>query len=283
MSHYNDPVASAKLTARQNGGALKRKPWIIIVLAWIHILAPIGNLMTNAYWANIAFLRYAELYFSAEHFPRHFGGFFIPILSGICIYICRRWSLVLYFVFMLTLFALNLRGYNEGMLGLTVWGLMAVTAINLLVTSYFLIPRVRRVYTDARVRWWETKPRYQCDLPVKLGTATGAMTAHIRNFSETGILLDAERDIALGDRIQVKFDDSPSGIIMGQIVRQDHLNPHCYGVQFRHDRNTRLQARQLALTFHQKGLVIGDRVPGPEDRFVVWFKKLMSSGKGLVP
>lgn len=263
---------------------MKRKPWIIIVLAWLHILAPIGNLVTNAYWAHIPFFRYVELYFDPNHFHKHIYSFSIPILSGICIFVCRRWSLVLYFFLMIALLVLNIRGYNERMMGLTPVALAAVTFFNIAITAYFLIPRVRTVYFDARVRWWETKPRYHCDRPVKLATSAGVVSATVKNFSETGILVLTEKPITMGETVQVKFDmDGGSVIFPAQTVRQDHLTANCFGLQFRHNWGSRQEAKKLARTFREKGMAINQRVPGPEDHFLTWLKKVFRSGKGLVP
>jgi len=72
--------------------------------------------------------------------------------------------------------------------------------------EYFLLPAVRAAYFNAKLRWWETKPRYLVNIPASFGRK-GASSARgtMVNLSEGGAFLKTARKYKKSQKIHVQF------------------------------------------------------------------------------
>src|SRR5690606_15636441 len=68
---------------------------------------------------------------------------------------------------------------------------IALTAVA--VFLYFLSPTVRETFFDRRVRWWETKARYNVLIPCWIQSGGDEIQTDILNISHSGAFV-AERD-----------------------------------------------------------------------------------------
>ena len=138
---------------------MKRRPWPIILLAIFHVIAPLGNILVNSYLAKVSLSVYLQVLTAPENLKTLLVFVLVPLAGAVLIYICKKWSYILYIVLMTIPFGYSLLSYlKNATFGMTV-ALVVFYFVNMLVIGYFLLPAVRRLYFDPRMRWWETKPR----------------------------------------------------------------------------------------------------------------------------
>lgn len=226
-----------------------------MLLAALHIFAPLGNLLLNAYWANIFPQRYLALYLQPHNFFANLPGLVLPIMAGVCILICRKWSFVLYFGLMINLCIVDFRSYQERMLEMNARTLISILALNVVTMIFIMHPRVRRIYLEPGLRWWETKPRFAADFPVVLETNLGVVQGMAKNFSESGLLIDSAESLPNHQIVQLAINAGDKTIkVEGQIVRHHPANHNEFGIKFNHNRESKKMAKLLAAELRKKDL-----------------------------
>ena len=268
---------------------MKHRPWILIVLALGHILAPFVNLIFDAIWAQAPVLYYVHIFFQPHNFSRHWFHFFAPIAAGIAIYLCRRWSYLVYVAFMAALAFVSYASFlsrTDSHAG--PWPLITVYFVNFLIVTYFLLPAVRKVYFDPRLRWWETMPRYnvsiRCHFSVVGTNPLRIYEGTVANFSQTGLFLKAPDTAKDHEIIQIDFsyEDHPCQL-QGQVIHHARQDSHGFGVQFLHNPGSRKMAKLLAARLQAQGFLQTERAMSQEDTFSWWIHQLFKTGKGLIP
>ena len=131
---------------------MRRKHWAIVVLAFMHWLTPIGNIIFNSVLYQIPIQHYFRALFYTGNRIDFGMVVLLPLVAGTCIYLTKRWSFMLYiFVMCFPLIYTSMKWYQNpsGKIGLSA---VALYAVNILVVSYFMIPAVRRIYFGPLVR-----------------------------------------------------------------------------------------------------------------------------------
>lgn len=256
---------------------MKTKPWTLVILALLHILAPFGNMFVNALRSGRTLPQQWHYWF--EVLPKYLLVVYIglPILAGIFIYVCRRWSYWAYLACIALIFVSNLYSYWTSMNWSTLVALVAVLVVDILIVAYFVVPSVQKIYFDPRMRWWEAAPRYNFNHE---GTVNG-QTALIKNLSQGGMFMTSGPQLNEGDKAEVAWNyENQECKVSGLAV---YKGPQGVGVRFDHSPESQKQTKQVITKLHQKGLIVVERLPGPEDSFATWCKKLFTKGEGLFP
>ena len=187
---------------------MKHRPWAIIILALFHVVAPIGNILVNAWLAKVSFGYYLQALMAPENRVTLLIFIVVPLLGAVLIYICKKWSYLAYFALMTIPFGYSLFSYfKNATLAMTV-ALVLFYIINMLVIGYFLSPSVRRLYFDPRMRWWETKPRYKADFQSQVEFNGQQHWVEIKNISVGGAFLETASDFPEGTLLKIFFKDS---------------------------------------------------------------------------
>lgn len=263
---------------------MRRRPWILVILALLHILAPIGNQIMNAYWAHMPVLRYIQMALKPHNLSRHWIHFVAPIVAGIAIYACKRWSFIVYFIAMYFLFIASYHGYIERSLTIDATSLLVVYVINISVVAYFLIPAVRSIYFDPRLRWWETSPRYKADFVCQFLDEKNPFQGQIANFSIGGIFLKSAHIPQDGATIETHFSyEGVNYVFQGQVIRHNSQNAIGFGVKFIPTPLSQKSAKSLAKILRDKGHELTGRTLTQEDSFMYWLTSLVKTGRGIVP
>ncbi|WP_415063353.1 PilZ domain-containing protein [Bdellovibrio sp.] len=260
---------------------MKRKPWSLITIALLHVLAPFGNLVLNALRSGRTLQGQWHYWFEVVPKPLLFIYVAVPMLAGLFIYICRRWSYWAYLACLSLIFLSNLYSYWTSMNWNTFPVLMLVVIVDLIVVAYFVVPSVQKVYFDPRMRWWEAAPRYNFNHE---GFANGTK-AFIKNLGQGGLFMTSGPSLSEGDNVDMTWsyqgqDVSVSGVV---VYKSPRVESPGYGVKFNHTHETQNQVKSVVDHLHKQGLIVVERLPGPEDSFAVWIKKLMTRGEGLFP
>lgn len=160
-----------------------------------------------------------------------------------------------------------------------------VYLVNLAVVGYFLIPAVREVYFNARLRWWESHPRYEVDASATLRVDGKEIQGKIRNISVGGIFLEANQSLEVPKDVEVKFDvHRYSFDLSGKLL---YINPQMsqgYGVQFTDLKfSQKRDLKRMVKELDKAGVRRRPEVQDWKENFQAWAKQAFTSGKGIVP
>ena len=266
---------------------MRRRPWTLIVLAVCHILAPFGNIIFNAVIAGRDVGDYFMQSLSLQYLSANWVMILAPVIAGVAIYACKRWSFYIYLISITVLFISSYQGYLSKAGTISLAPVFFAYFINVVVVVYFLIPAVRNIYFNRRMRWWEIKPRYQCDYSASWKFVDDEIvhSGHINNFSVDGLFLKS--DIIPRDEdfieVQVPFDGQGEAKLTGQVIFHSKTKSLGFGVQFQHDKESKKITSALTSDLDRKGMRIDRLEVRPEDSFGFWVRTLLTTGKGLLP
>lgn len=204
----------------------------------------------------------------------------VPLIGAVLIYTCKKWSYIAYIALMTIPFAYSLISYmKSATIPMTV-ALVLFYIANMLVIGYFLMPAVRRLYFDPRMRWWETKPRYKADFQCQVDYEGRQHWVEIKNISEGGAFLETSSNFSEGTPLKIFFKD-PQGVLHldGIVVYKRLQTPAGYGFKFDKASSKQPRLRELIRRLESEGSLIQSRLPGPEDTFIGWFRSLFPSSK----
>lgn len=259
---------------------MKTKPWSLLVLAILHLISPLGSLVLNALKSGRTLTQQWQYWF--EIVPLSFLLIYtvVPMLAGVFIYLCRRWSYWAYLVCIATIFISNIYSYSTNMTVATFLVLIFAALTEVLVVAYFMVPSVQQVYFDPRMRWWEAAPRYNFNTEGIINGGRG----FIKNLSFGGLFLTSGPELAEGDKVDAYWNYKGKELTVSGIVvyKSQGVQPG-YGVRFDHTVESQRHVKALIEQLHNEGLIVTERLPGPEDSFKNWFKKLIRTGEGLFP
>lgn len=261
---------------------MKRKPWPLVVLALLHVLAPFGNIVFNSLRSHRDPVQTWNFWYYALPMPLFFTYVLLPPLAGIFIYICKRWSYWCYVVCLSFIFFSNIYGFWTQMNLVNFVFVTGVMLVDALAVAYFVAPSVRRVYFDPRMRWWETAPRYYFEVPAR----AGGQECQIKNIARGGALVEASALWQESDEFVLEWQaEGRSFKLPGKVVYRKPQGPDrsAYGVRFNNSPEARKVMAPLIRKLHQQGKKILERERGPEDSFWAWVKKLFKERKGLFP
>ena len=260
---------------------MKQKPWSLIILAILHILAPVGNLFINALQSGRLLSQQWAYWTTLVPLPLLLVYTVVPIMAGVFIYLCRRWSYWAYLACLAVIFASNMFSFWTHMTWITFAFLVIILLADILAVAYFVVPSVQKVYMDPRLRWWEAAPRYHLD---QHGTANSD-ACFFKNIGQGGLLIVGGSKLREGDLVDSAFSFNEKdyrfpGVVVYAGTLQGKLS---YGVKFHHTVDTEKSIKRLVAELDDQDKIVKERLPGPEDGFSVWLKKFLTTGKGLFP
>lgn len=264
---------------------MKQKPWSLIILAWLHILAPLGNICLNAFINGRTLPEQWHFWFKVLPPQLTFFYIAIPMIAGIAILICRRWSYFLYLGCLFIYFLSNTFSLitNPNLAYFIAFAFVLI--LDVVLVAYFVVPSVQKVYFDERVRWWESARRYHADLKCSLE----GRSATIKNIALGGVLIESS-DGSIGEGEVIKLQTQEGDLtldINAQVVYKSKGGagePSRYGLKFAQMPSLQFKSlKQYVDKLDQEGKVIVERLPGKNEQFFPWLKKLFTTGQGLIP
>ncbi len=267
---------------------MRRRPWSLILLAILHFLAPIGNIIFNALIVNRNVFEYLVYALSPEYLIRNWVIVVAPIVAGYSIYACKKWSFYVYLFSITALFVFSYTGYLSKAESISLFPIIAVYVVNIIVVSYFLIPAVRNIYFDRRMRWWEIQPRYKCNFNCtwsQVGRGT-PVEGEVGNISENGLFVKSNEMPSDNSEIQIHLPVTSPGAqqgFRGEAIIHNRSDAVGFGVKFVHTKESKVLAKEIVQDLEQKGMRISTLDGRPEDSFSYWLRTLLTTGKGLVP
>lgn len=266
---------------------MRQRPWALVILAILHFLAPIGNIVFNAVISNQNVAGYFVHAMSPGYIMRNWVILFAPLVAGFAIYVCKKWSFYVYLVAITGLFIVSYTGYQSKAESLSLIPILLVYLVNITVVGYFLIPAVRSIYFDRRLRWWEIQPRYKCNFKCqyRIKGSQDVFEGVVGNISENGLFLKADEHPTDGTSLQIILPFN-HGVMLefdGDAIIHGRVDAVGFGVKFTHTAASKKNAKDLIADLESKGMRISTVGGRPEDSFSYWIRTLISTGKGLVP
>ena len=266
---------------------MRRRPWPLVTLALLHFLAPIGNIVMNAVLTKKDVVGYLVSAFSPHNFALNWPIIVAPVVAGYAIYACQKWSFYVYLLSLTTLFIFSYSGYMSKADSISLWAVLLIYLINVAVVAYFLLPAVRNIYFDRRLRWWEIQARYRCFYKCKWKPvgSTQESAGVIGNFSENGLFLQVADFPEDKQKIEIIIPLSPENQMRfeGESIIHNRADALGFGVKFEHTRESLKAAKKMVQDLEAQGMRITNLMDRPEDSFSYWLRTLVTTGKGLLP
>lgn len=266
---------------------MRHRPWALVILAILHFIAPIGNIVFNALLMGRNILSYLVFALSPEYLAQNWIIIVAPVVAGYAIYACKKWSFFVYLAAITVLFVFSYVGYSSKSEIIGIGPVILVYLINVGVVSYFLIPAVRTIYFDRRLRWWEAEPRYKCDLRCNWSSVENDKTfpGRIGNISINGVFVKSEEIPRDHQKIKVQFpvQQGSEVAISGETIVHERMDMIGFGVQFEHTKETKVAMKSVVTDLEKQGMRISRLDGRPEDTFSFWVRTLVTTGRGLVP
>lgn len=263
---------------------MKRKPWALIILSILHLLAPVGNILINSKLMNITAASYLQALFLKENIVHAIVFLAIPILMAASIYACRHWSYKAYIGLMMVPFIYSFISWLESPTVLTGVVLAIFYAFNISLVSYFLLPAIRQIYYDPKLRWWETKPRYAVDFSCDIKFEAQKQKAQIKNFSVGGLYLESNDKLPDQTDLNIYFEYQGEHYeVKGQSVFHKTSTPSGYGIKFIVELGADRKIAGLIEKLKTTSTVVNSRNLGEEDSLRYWLKTALRSKSAWVP
>jgi hypothetical protein len=263
---------------------MKTRPWPIVLLALFHLLAPLPNAVLSAAFQRTGLVDYLRGFSPFDAF----AAVVVFPAAAYSIYSMKRWSYAAYLGCMGVIAYFNFVSWRQFPELFSLPACIAVIGLDLAVTSYFLLPAVRATYFDSRLRWWESKPRYQIGLEARAGLVGLGPESEVTlvNLSEGGAFVRGAVPVRRGERLAVRFSILGREFsVLGLVVHATRLpgeRPYAHGLEFELARDSKRELTDLIRAFELIGLRDTRSARLTLKDFADWAGGL-SSGKGWVP
>lgn len=258
---------------------MRVRPWPIIIIALIHIFAPIFNIYFSAQLNKVPVTDYIEFLIQNKTIAENIFWIFLPFVTGLSILKFRRWSYLLLMGFTLgTSFLFIHEWFTTPKLPLTTF--LLLEAANITILAYFLLPSVRNVYLKPSLRWWEQKPRYLVDIPILIETKNSTSTGTIKNISEGGGMIETSLDFSRGDIFKTTFEIFQKKFsVKAQVVFKGLEG---YGTFFTQVSPSQNDLNKIIDQLNIQGYPLRTEIPTLKESFRQWIKGAVK-GEGFLP
>ncbi len=251
----------------------------MILLALIQILMPAFSLILNAALIPVSPWLYLQAFWEVRT-STEILLFFVPFpLAGLAILAMKSWSYPVFLAVLLWSMGSNFWLWWRGeALTNSIFVLLFITLVNLIFVTYYLLPAVRRVYFDRRIRWWENQPRFSVSFPGQVETAKYSLPCKIRDLSEGGVFFESTADLRQGESLTLTFDIAGQKFSFpGQILhcRTSADETKGFGVKLNLSREERHQIRDLIFALRLLGFQIKNAGDDFLTSFRFWLKDLL--------
>lgn len=267
---------------------MQRRPWPLVFLALLQIFGPLGSIAISAYVNKIGFIEMANAIWKYSRAFDLLEFYALPILQGTFIFLAKRFGY--YVVIALAAFStyLNFMEWKIASDVISIPILIAVTVTNLALIGYLLIPSVRAVFMNPRLRWWETPPRYTISIKGQASKADGhPYPCMIIDLSTGGSGIQTESKIFDGNEsILLTFEHDSRTILMRATIvygRADGTG-HRYGLEWQRG-SEEDEKRMIALLdeLEMKRAPIVRPPPKWREDLMAWWTRARKSPSAWVP
>lgn len=258
---------------------MKNKPWPVVLLAILHMLEPLIGMSINYFNFNITPIDLFNITMKNNQLYVFFSTFLFPI-AGIAIFMYRKWSLPIFWLVECIVIPTNiyrikeLFDYNQQAVAIF---FIIGTILNLIVTTYFLLPATRKSFFDTSKHWWRTKKRFNFNVPGKILKGEDQIEVMIVNISESGVFYTCEQEVPLHKALGICFQyETANYDLQGKAV-YFHKERNGYGFELVNlDRANKKSLKSLVKILADQGLITERDAGSTWQDFLNWFRGLNS-------
>ncbi len=261
---------------------MKQRPWPIVIIALVCIMAPIFNLIYSAEILNKSLFHYVMLIGATKTIFEIVTWILLPILVGLSILLFNNWSYYFFLAFMIAVTALCFNEWHTHPEKFSLSMFLFFECFNLMAMGYFLLPSVRIIYFTPQIRWWQQKPRFECAIEATLKESSKkTATCKIKNIAIGGVLFNTKEEYKLKDVFDISFKIENVAVeAFGRVV---HKGSDGYGFMFLEVKSNYQDFKRVINDLKNKGYKTRFELPHWTEGFVTWAMTFLKTGKGLVP
>jgi len=262
---------------------VRLRPWPIVILAILHLLGPIGNVFLSAALQDVHPWLYLVTLLQTASWWGLIDFFVLIPVAGMAIYACKKWSYPVFLAVAADTVYSNFLTWHQAPEAFPLALLIVTVFLDIAFVAYFLFPAVWATYSDPRLRWWESKPRYFVRLLCRVRDREGEKHCVVTDIAEGGIFVKTSKTLLNDLPVQLSVSFFGEGFTAsGRVVYFRPSPVPGYGIQFIHTRESARAIRRLTRALKLAGVKTRGTVSWRED-LIGWMGKVLRTGKGLVP
>lgn len=224
-------------------------PSSLRVIAWAHVVFPVGYLLFVAIAFDVPLSSVGELLLS----PGYYLVALASVVVGFGILEMRRWSLYAYFIanFMIAYETAYVAvALSESHNTILAYGVCLVGHAAIMVHVF---RSLRVPYLYPKIQWWESNPRYQLSVPVQVKQSDSGSSKNVKgkilDIGMKGCFIQLDVEVTHGSAVGLAFEVFGQTIECKGVVAWKTLatvtHPRGIGVKF--ERLQRHQKRRLRM------------------------------------
>lgn len=186
---------------------MKKRPFIISILAYLYFASPLFIFLELMWFNNIGLARIGTT-FAYINWHVILMMVLTPIV-GFGIWSVKKWGYYLLLAHSTLLIFNNIILYATKKTPIPLWAAIVFTVLLVGVIITFVRKEVYAPYFNPRLRWWEQAVRYYYDkmkiIVKKLGTETTMFEAKSFDISETGAFVVSDKKVSIGDKFSMEL------------------------------------------------------------------------------
>ena len=220
---------------------MKRRPKWLVILAVLHMLEPLFKIVFFSIVRGISPFELINSQLSTGNVLYNVGFFFLFPIMGIGMLFPNKLVLVLLIAAESLVITSNLSALphllRAGDVGQII-SLAMFTAINVAVIVLLMTPIFKLAFTDRRMQWWRTFPRYFFEGKIKVNDS---ISGKIHNISESGIFVSID-GVNLNHEVGMSFTHEDKKYELNGIVRSFIKKGKIkgYGIEFNNNSNDKV-------------------------------------------
>ncbi len=265
---------------------MQHRPWPIIILAFAQVAAFFINLWVGARLSNMGLGHFIDVSLTKTGTSNVLilGG--MQFLSAFAIISVKKWSFPIFATIqamnLYQLYSIHHQYPSRFQLPLA----LLYSISNIVLVGYFLLPAVRAVYFNPRLRWWESKPRFSTNVFAKFTRIEGnkgkKATCIVSTISSEGLYIATTETMEIGQRVSLDFTYLGTHIkdLQGYVAFGTIANKRGYAIRCVDSRHQK-DLKQMI-----KALIRQDRELHPQSLskdFKTWLREVLNTGYGIVP
>ncbi len=216
---------------------MKTKPLLIKILMYAFFIEPMIKILYFKAATHFDFATILENLMTRTS-PREIFDFWLVFpLAGLMLVRLRQWSYYAFLTFMLYI-VFSIFTYEKytwpyfSDSPLTYHYIMVILSLG--AFAYLLFPRVREPFFNRRLRWWETRTRYQTQMSAKVMGSKVTFHTDIVNISLSGAFLKDNGNLDPGQDLTLEFSNAGVTVNIPVKVMSKHMigDQMGYGVEF---------------------------------------------------
>ena len=206
---------------------MKQKPLLFIIIAIAHLIEPLIKLLYFKFTTPFGFGKIINNVSQIQGPVEFFEFWLLFPIGGLALLGVKKWSYPIFVMVQIYNIASHLlyKSYTWPYVSKTPFlSAIALLFINTLIIVYFALPDVRRPFFDKKLRWWESRTRYQLHMPISISLNNPDIyhNVEILNISQSGAFINYKGVIENGQILNLNISYKQFNIHLKGVKVSDH-------------------------------------------------------------